>query len=285
VSTDPPRDGTLQGAGLRLHYLDWGGAGSRALLFLHGGGLTAHTWDAVCGALRQEHRCVALDLRGHGDSEWSADGAYALDDHAADVAATLEHLGLGRFVLVGMSLGAAAALTYAGRHAGDLAALVLVEGGPELRPAGGARIREFMSGPAEAASMEEFVDRAAAFNPLRSRESLRRSLAHSLRRTPEGRWTWKYDRRILERAPGTEAVAQRQALWDAARAVACPTLIVRGGESEAFLDEDAAALASAMPDARWVRIDGAGHTVQGDRPVELVRAIRDFLAGARIMRP
>lgn len=277
VSTDPPRDGTLQGAGLRLHYLDWGGAGSRALLFLHGGGLTAHTWDAVCGALREDHRCVALDLRGHGDSEWSADGAYALDDHAADVAATLEHLGLGRFVLVGMSLGGANALAWAAQHSRRLAGLVLVDVGPETRSEGVRKIQAFTSETTPLASVDEFIERALAFNPRRNRELLRRSLLHNLRRMPDGRWMWKYDQRHRGTVDPGAYERRRDLLWDAVAKVQCPTLVVRGAQSDVFHDEDAERLAAALARGRWVRVENAGHTVQGDNPAGLLTELRAFL--------
>ncbi|TME95960.1 MAG: alpha/beta fold hydrolase, partial [Chloroflexi bacterium] len=195
-----PADRTVQGAGVRLHLLDWDGDARPDALFLHGGGLTAHTWDVVCDELRDRVRPLALDLRGHGDSEWSPDGHYPLEAHVADLESAMADLALKDFVLVGMSLGGLVALAYAGRHPRTLAALILVESGPEMRRS--ERLRDFMAADAEADSFDEFVDRAAAFNPLRDREHLRRSLRYALRRTPDGKWTWKYDRRILER--GTE---------------------------------------------------------------------------------
>src|SRR5262249_26961032 len=90
---------------MRLHYLDWGAAGRPAVVFLHGGGLTAHTWDLVCLALRAERHCLALDQRGHGDSEWSPEMDYTTEAHVADLEGFVDHLGLDRFVLVGQSMG------------------------------------------------------------------------------------------------------------------------------------------------------------------------------------
>jgi len=263
---------------VRLHLLDWDGDARPDALFLHGGGLTAHTWDVVCDELRDRVRPLALDLRGHGDSEWSPDGHYPLEAHVADLESAMADLVLKDFVLVGMSLGGLVALAYAGRHPRTLAALILVESGPEMRRS--ERLRDFMAADAEADSFDEFVDRAAAFNPLRDREHLRRSLRYALRRTPDGKWTWKYDRRILER--GTEDVLPRaRALWDAARSVDCPALVIRGGKSDIFLDEDAAELARVLR-GEWVRIEGAGHTVQGDRPYDTANALRAFLDGHTI---
>src|SRR5207249_11254917 len=110
------------------------GRGTRApppVLFLHGGGLNVRTWDLVGAALKIERHCLALDQRGHGDSEWSPEMDYATESHVADLDAFVDHLGLDRFVLVGMSLGGANALAWAGAHSRRLAALVLVD----VRPA------------------------------------------------------------------------------------------------------------------------------------------------------
>ncbi len=271
-----PTDRQLTGSGLEMHLLDWGTVGQPPVLFLHGGSLTAHTWDLVCLALRQRYHCRALDLRGHGDTAWSLDGDYGLDAHRADLEAVVEQLELKRFILVGMSLGGGVALSYAGRHADRLAALVLVDTGPDGRRAGRQRIADFVVTSPELDSIDDFVERALAFNPLRRPELLRRSLLHNLRQTPAGKWTWKWDPRLHQaRAPQAQA-RRRESLWAAVPAVSCPTLVVRGGNSDVLLDEDAEKLAAALPRGSWVRIEGAGHTVQGDQPRGLVEALRPF---------
>ena len=114
----------------------------------------AHTWDPVCLALRPDYRCLALDLRGHGDSEWSPEMNYGIEAHRDDVAALIDHLGLDGLVLVGMSLGGLTALAYAGRHAAKLDALVIVDAGPEARQEGSRRIAEFIAAPAESTVMK-----------------------------------------------------------------------------------------------------------------------------------
>jgi len=264
--------------GMRFHYLDWGTAGLPPVLFLHGGGLNVHTWDLVCAALKIERHCLALDQRGHGDSEWSPEMDYATESHAADLDAFVDHLGLDRFVLVGMSLGGANGLAWAGAHSQRLAALVLVDVGPETRQAGVRKIAAFTSEATPLDSVEDFVTRALAFNPRRNATLLRRSLLHNLRRMPDGKWMWKYDQRHRGRGVDPAAVERRRRLlWSAAAQVACPTLVVRGGESDVFHDEDAERLAGALPDGRWVKVEGAGHTVQGDNPVGLLAALRGFL--------
>jgi esterase len=262
---------------MRFHYLDWGTSGLPPVVFLHGGGLNAHTWDLVCAALRRERHCVALDQRGHGESEWSPQMDYSTESHVGDLDAFVDQLGLDRFVLVGMSLGGANALAWAGRHSGRLAGLVLVDVGPDMRAEGIRKIAAFTSEATPLLSVDEFVDRALAFNPRRNRELLRRSLLHNLRRMPDGRFMWKYDQRHRGRIDPDAAARRRQLLWSAVDGVECPTLVVRGAQSDVFHDEDAERLAGRLRHGRWVRIEGAGHTVQGDNPADLLVALRAFL--------
>ena len=273
-----PREADLLANGIRLHYLDWGATARRSILFLHGGGLTAHTWDLVCLALRPRFHCYALDLRGHGDSEWSPNMQYGLDAYAQDVEGVAQALELRDFVLVGMSLGGLTALAYAGQHAALLRLLVVVDVGPTVRPEGARRIRDFMLESDELDSVDEFVERAMRFNPRRNRELLRRSLMHNLRQLPNGKWTWKYDRRHRQSRDDPHADRRRQELWNDVAKITCPTVVVRGEKSDVFTLEDAAALATALADGRWVEVRGAGHTVQGDNPRGLLEACEPFLA-------
>jgi pimeloyl-ACP methyl ester carboxylesterase len=263
---------------MRFHYLDWGTAGLPPVVFLHGGGLNAHTWDLVCAALRLERHCLAFDQRGHGESEWSPQMDYATERHVEDIHAFFDALGLRRFVLVGMSLGGVNALAWAGRHGQRLAGLVLVDVGPEIRVDGVRKIAAFTSEAAPLDSVEAFVERALAFNPRRNRDLLRRSLLHNLRRMPDGRWMWKYDQRHRGKVDPAAYARRRQLLWSAVDAIDCPTLVVRGAQSDVFHDEDAERLAGRLRHGRWVRIEGAGHTVQGDNPADLLVALRGFLA-------
>jgi pimeloyl-ACP methyl ester carboxylesterase len=270
-----PRDEHLEANGLRLHYLDWGQASARPVILLHGGALTAHTWDVVALGLQPEFRCIAPDLRGHGDSDWALDGDYSPDSYRGDLEALLAHLHIEHCILVGNSLGGATAARYTAERSPDQQpdALVLVDFGPEMREAGRQRLRAFTGGPRELDSVEEFVERAIGFNPQRQRETLRRSLLNNLRQLPSGKWTWKYDPNRF----GRSAMATAADRWADLRRVSCPTLVVRGGRSDMFLDEDAEKLAAGLQNGRWIRIDGASHTIQSDRPVELVNAIREFL--------
>jgi esterase len=261
--------------GLRLHYLDWGTAGRLPVLFLHGGGQTARTWDLCCLALRRELHCIALDQRGHGDSEWSYAFAYAPEDHARDVAGLLDHLGLARAVVVGMSMGCLNGLAFALAHPERVAGFVAVDAGPWVQMDGGRRIVDFVREADASVDLEAWVAAARRFNPRRDAAPPRRSPPPKLHPPPDGKLTWKTDRR---RPPDLAAMSSRlEALRARLAEIRCPTLVVRGAESDVFSDDDATRFAAALPDARWVRIAGAGHTVQGDEPAALVREVRSFL--------
>jgi pimeloyl-ACP methyl ester carboxylesterase len=262
---------------MRFHYLDWGTVGLPPVLFLHGGGLNAHTWDLVCAALREERHCLALDQRGHGDSEWSPEMDYATESHVGDLERFVDALELERFVLVGMSLGGVNGLAWAARHSRRLTGLVLVDVGPEIRTEGVRKIATFTSEATPLESVEHFVERALAFNPRRNRELLRRSLLHNLRRMPDGRFMWKYDQRHRGKVDPAALARRRELLWSAVETVDCPTLVVRGAQSDVFHDEDAERLAHRLRRGRWVRVEGAGHTVQGDNPADLLVVLREFL--------
>jgi esterase len=263
--------------GLRLHYLDWGTSGSPPLVFLHGGALTAHTWDLVCLALRSEFHCLALDQRGHGDSEWSPSLDYSLEAHVRDVEGFIDALALSDPVVIGQSLGAFVGIELAARNPDALHGLVLVDAAPGVSQNATSTVSEFILGPAEFDSVEECVARARRFNPRRNERLLRRSLLHNLRALPGGRWTWKYDRRHLSPEKIEEMRRRFNLLSERLGVIDCPTLLVRGADSEVLSEKDAARVVDRIPSATSVRIDDAGHTVQGDNPRGLTEALRRFL--------
>ena len=265
---------------MRFHYLDWGNKHLPTIVFLHGGALNAHTWDLVCLALRDEYHCVALDQRGHGDSDWSEDADYTMGAQLCDTKAFVDHLGLDKFILVGMSLGAINSLAFAIAHPERLTNLVIIDAGPEMRRPGSSRIRDFVNDSEHLVSVEAIIERALKFNPRRDPTILRRSLMHNLRQQPDGSWKWKYDRRRFQRLDHEAHRAERAGLADGLARITCPTLVVRGGESDVFHEEDAVRLAARLPDGRHVTVPRAGHTVQGDNPKDLVAELRRFLQGS-----
>jgi pimeloyl-ACP methyl ester carboxylesterase len=163
-------------------------------------------------------------------------------------------------------------------HPERLAGLVLIDVSPEAAGSSGAeRIVDFTRGtPTEFDSIDELVERAVAFNPKRRKPLLQRSLFHNLRRLPNGKLGWKYDRRMLTGNTQGIAAALRE-LGERAHAVSCATLVVRGGESDVVTRAGAEAFAARFPAGRFVEIPGAGHSVQGDAPAALVAQLRQFL--------
>ena len=269
-----PRDHQLIIGAMRFHYLDWGGDG-HPIVFLHGGGLNAHTWDIVGVMLRDRYRCIALDQRGHGDSEWSPANDYGVDTQVQDVEGFIEALKLQNPVLVGQSMGGLNSMAYAVRHSARLKGLVVVDVGPEIEAAGTQRIREFASTP-ELGSLEEFLERAIKFNPLRDRAVLRRSLFYNLRQLPSGKFALKHDQRRASEDVSRISAAQRERLNSEVTKISCPTLIVRGALSDVLSDRGAENFARALPRARWVKVEKAGHNVQGDNPGGLLEALNPF---------
>jgi len=270
-----PEDRQVIVGSMRFHYLDWGGSG-HPILLLHGGGLNAHTWDVVCLMLRDRYRCVALDQRGHGDSEWSPANDYGVETQVVDVEGFVDSLKLANPVLVGQSMGGLNSMAYAVRRSVQMKALVVVDVGPEINPAGTQRIREFAGTP-ELESPEAFLERAVKFNPLRNPAVLRRSLFYNLRQLPTGKWALKHDQRRASEEVGRIAAAQRERLAKEVSQISCPTLIVRGALSDVLSDEAAEKFARSLPHARWLRVENAGHNVQGDNPRGLLDAMNPFL--------
>ena len=265
--------------GLRLHWLDWGRRGLTPIVFLHGGGLSAHTWDSVCPELRESYHCIALDQRGHGDSEWSPGSDYTLDAHLRDLEGYLDSLGPLAPVLVGQSLGAMNAMRYAARHP-DTPGLVLIDIGRGAgRSQGLDRIVDFSLGASTFDSIDEIVERAVRFNPRRDPDVLRQSIPHRVRRLPDGRWTWKRDDRHLSRGwlAGLAAQVEIEMEHEPPK-VHCPVLIVRGGDSDVLSEDGAAAFAARFTQARHVTVPDAGHNVQGDNPAGLLDVLRPFFA-------
>lgn len=261
--------------GLYLHVIDWGvpASDAPAIVFLHGGAQTAHMWDFASLQLRHRYRVLALDQRGHGDSDWSEEGDYQPDAHVSDVLKLFEVFDLRKPVLCGLSMGGMNAAAFASRHSDLLSAVVLVDVAPEVSNEGGREIRDFIAGREDFESLDDVVDYAHAGNPLRPRHFLERSLRHNLRHLPGGRLTWKYDRRRFLSASDRAQVMRD--VWSGVDNIACPALIVRGGVSRVLSQEAAERLASRIG-GELVTVEGAGHIVAGDRPVEFARVLDDF---------
>ncbi len=271
------QDRTLTARGLQFHLVERGNAAATPILCLHGITQTAHSWDEVAEDLARDYRVLCLDQRGHGDSQWAPDGDYSRQTQADDIDAITDALGLSRFILMGMSMGGINSITFTAKYGAKVQALVVVDVSPEIQTKGVENIRHFIQMEDVLPSFEAFVERAHQFNPRRSLDNIRSRLHHNLKQLTDGRWTWKYDPHLRSPNRGFQSSALTN-LWDDVRAINCPTLIIRGGESDILSDDGAAKMQQAIPRSQLVVVPGAGHSVMGDNPTAFVSAVRGFLA-------
>jgi pimeloyl-ACP methyl ester carboxylesterase len=257
-------------SGNRLSALVWGDAPPE-FVFLHGGAQNAHTWDTVALALGRP--LVAIDLPGHGHSDWRTDGDYRPQAMAEDITTVIEALAPQARTLVGMSLGGLTALTVMATTTGVADQLVLVDITPGVNQEKAAAIAAFVDGPPEFESFDALLERTMAHNPTRSRSSLRRGVLHNARERDDGTWVWRYDQ-IGDRL--TDLDSRFVDLWEAVSAVTVPIMLVQGGLSPVVDDDDVAELLRRRPEAEVVVVDAAGHSIQGDQPLELARILDEL---------
>lgn len=259
--------------GQRLSALRWGTEAPR-LVLLHGGGQNAHTWDTV--ALALDRPLLAIDLPGHGHSDWRADHAYFPAENATAVAVMVRELAPDAEVVVGLSLGGLTALALASEAPDLVRRLVLVDVTPGVDREKASDVIAFIAGPPSFDSFDEILERTVQFNPTRSVSSLRRGILHNAAERPDGTWAWRYER--FELADG-ETMPDFGSLWHYVDAVHVPLLLVRGADSPVVSDEDVAELLRRRPDTQVVVVEHAGHSVQGDQPLELAALIAAQLDG------
>jgi pimeloyl-ACP methyl ester carboxylesterase len=257
--------------GITLHTLQRGDPDRPALVLLHGGGANAHWWDAVAPGLAERFHVVALDFRGHGDSDHPDERAPG--SFQRDLEALLDHLGDPGAMLVGHSMGGHVALAHAAARGGDGAprALVAVEvprgGGPRERRRMRLALLASRSHRTRAAAVERFRFLPPA--PHASEAMRRRVAEHSVRETGDGRFGYKFDPLWFSVPPAPRP--------DLAQ-VRSPTLVVRGADSPLLSPEGAAELVRELPDARVVEIPETGHNVHVERPKAFLEAVLPFLA-------
>lgn len=271
-----PTDRFAVANNLRLHYLDWGNPDLPPVLLLHGVRLQAHTWDMAALLLRDSYRLVALDQRGHGDSEWTSVAQFEEDSFdlmLEDTRQFVEHLGWRKFVLVGMSMGGITAMRYAAAHPERLSALCIVDIAPTTMHSGVLSMEGFKIETETLSRFDDFLDRAHKFMPHRPIAQLRYSLLHSLKQLPDGRWTWKQDHRpgaVRRKTPLTQ-------LWGELPKISAPTLLIRGAQSNVLAPDVAEQAAAAFQRGKLVTIDPATHNVHSDNPNAFARALHAFL--------
>lgn len=261
--------------GLRIHYVEWGDPSATPMVLLHGLRAYAHWFDSFAAAVKDRYRVLALDQRGRGDTDWATDGDYTREAYVRDLEGFVDALGLKRFVLVGHSMGGLNAMHYASRHPDQLIALITVDIGPDIDPAGLERIRkELGETPDTFASWEDAAAFLAQRHPQASAEHRETRLRWMFRESPEGDVTWRLDPAIFD--PNLRADS-REETWAAWKGVRCPALIVRGGVTDVLTAQTCEEMVAAVPRSRWVEVPDAGHMVLEDNPEDFNAAVLAFL--------
>jgi pimeloyl-ACP methyl ester carboxylesterase len=261
--------------GQQVSYLQWG-SGDPELVFLHGGAQNAHTWDTVILALGRP--ALAIDLPGHGHSDRRPDMDYGPWRNAEVVASVMEAIAPRATAVVGMSLGGATTIRLAAERPDLVRRAVLVDVTPQINdPSREMTTIErgsvaLISGPPVWDTFGEMADMAIALSPFRAASGVRRGARHNSRRMDDGKWTWRYD--LFGPWPeGSGGWIDFTPLWDDVSRITCPVLFVRGGESRYVRDEDLDEMRARLPEMQLDTVAGAGHAVQSDKPLELVRLI------------
>ena len=261
--------------GLTLHYLDWGTEGKQPVLFLHGALQQGHSWDFVALPLCPDYHVLALEARGHGDSQWASDGDYSLEAHLADIEGFVDAVGLDQFILVGHSMGGRNSYVYTARNPDKVKGLVIVDTGPEIRARGADRIRRFRELPDDMDTYQEFADRVQEYTG-RTREQVMGALKYSIRQRSDGKWSWKYDK--LLRTPGSQPAGWGpDKLWECVASIRCPTMVIRGGDSDLFTPEVMERMLELIPGSMGAVVPRAGHLVAGDNPVDFLASLHELL--------
>ncbi len=267
---------TVKVNGLALHYTEWGRPDASPVVLLHGITGHARVWDYVAERLTPGFRVLALDQRGHGDSEAPQDADYRIATMADDLAAFADTLRLERFRLVGHSMGGRIAIQYAAHFPTRLERLVIVDVGPDISLSGLKRVRDIMAQAPERIPTEEWAfEYVRRSNPFYDLDQLRHRVRHGIKRTPDGGLTWKYDKGLRDMM--REGRRDTVDLWEPLGQISCPTLLVRGAESDILSPEVAKRMLEVLHQGRLVEVAGAAHTVPGDKPQEFARIVRSFL--------
>ena len=256
------------GDGRTVSALKWGTAEPQ-MVFVHGGSQNAHTWDTVLLDLGVP--ALAIDLPGHGHSSWRDDAMYSPHSMAVDIAEVIALHAASAKVVVGMSLGGLTSLALAGHAPHLVQELVLVDITPGVNGDKAKAILDFVNGPQAFASFDDLLKRTIEHNPTRTIESLRRGILHNAKQLDDGSWQWRYDRRSHIRSENSEPISGDALgkLWDLIGTLSCPLTLLRGGTSPVVDDADVAELKRRQGRADVLVIDGAGHSIQGDKPREL----------------
>jgi pimeloyl-ACP methyl ester carboxylesterase len=259
---------------LSLSALHWHGKGA-ALLLLHGGALSANTWDMVCMALGDDARCVALDLPGHGDSGWLE--TYGIESAVADVTEFIDRLAWPTLHIVGMSLGGNIAFHLSAAHPRRIRSLAIVDVGPKVNLGATDNMRRFLHAADQFSSFDELVTGALKASPRSDPELVRYRYLSLVRVNPDGTWSWRQHRHPHN---FEDTLAKLREMPSLAPRISCPVLIVRGARSRVVTSEDMREFAAMFVHGSAAIVADAGHNVQEDNPKQLAEALRSHIQAA-----
>lgn len=270
MGVTPLRDGFIEVDGLRLHHVEWGSRG-RPLLLLHGLQDCALSWGRFAAALSADYRVIALDQRGHGDSDWAAPGSYLLQDFVSDVEAFVDRMALDALILLGHGAGGRNAIAYAAVHPGKVEALIVVDSGLDgAGPRSRKGSKQSTSELEEWDSLEAVVEHLRGLQPNSTAETLARQASCLTREITGGRRAWKRDPALL-------AAYEQPDLWEEWRKVKCPTLLARGRQSEVLRHQEAVEMRESLLRVRLAELEGGGHWFHQEIPGAFEATVRWFL--------
>lgn len=271
--------------GLQLRSMEWGQRKEPPMLLLHGLRSHAASWSEAGQTFASYFRPAAFDQRGRGGSDWAPDGDYSLEAHTRDVEAYADAMGLGPSVVIGDSLGGRAAMLYAARRQSRVAALVLVDVGPELPKAGADRLKEEMRRTPESfKSWDDARNFVLRERPAITMAALEERIQWMLKEE-DGRIVWRYDKVIRDKCREGTPPGFAKELWEHLPSIVCPTLIIRGSDSDFLSAEMAERMVRSMRRAQWVEIAGAGHAIMEEAPKAFLGTVRRFLSRQGMYAP
>lgn len=258
--------------GLRFHCLEWGDQKSTPLLMLHGGNQSAHSWDLVSLNLSDRYHIIAVDQRGHGDSEWPRDGDSSQQGMADDAKRFVELFEEDHPIVMGHSMGGMVTMRLLTQNPRLARKAVFVDIGPERAPSGSEQIGGFISTMHEIDTEEEYVRRVSAYDRFRTPEHIRRTMGYNMLKLVDGKLATKRDQRRIVADGGNTAPG-----YDEVGKIECPALIVRGESSNILLPEMAERFRAALRQGSLVEVARCGHNVHSQNTVGFLEAVTPFL--------
>lgn len=273
--------------GCRLHYQDWGDKGADVNLMVHGLTQQSHTFDAVANRIHSRTRCIALDVRGRGQSDWSGGETYAHRQYIEDIVELMAELKISRWHYMGTSMGGQIGMMLAAKQPDKFLSMVINDIGPEINPVGAQRIGAYVKAvPTSFPDFDACVDWSIKQYPWLQgiprdavKDSVQWAVIENGGERDKAGWRFRFDPAIIQGAPTDPGILKKASgkMWDGLKALQCPVLLVRGADTD-ILHEDVAR-AMVREQSRLTRVDvpGMGHAPTMSEPV-VQEALDSFYA-------